>query len=359
MPAFMPSVWGRLVLQNLQPWRGRAACSSLTGARHLGASYAFLSSSATGLRVVRVGFKRTMFSGRPSGEGYQHFQRGPGGGGDSSRSRLQVLAMVGFFPTSLLIYYLTHLEQAPYTGRWRMIDISKEKELEMGRISYQQALQQAQRRGHAILPPNHPSSKLVRKIGDRIAAATQLDFPWEFTVVHSPQVNAFCSPGGKVVVYSGLLQLFNHNEEAVAAVLAHEVGHAVARHGVEQLGFANILLALEFAASLAFNARFATSMLVTLGGRLPYSRKLESEADHIGLHLLARTCHYDPASALTMHEVLGKAQARAGVQSLELLQTHPSDQRRVAKLREWLPEIQTKRADMCSNVHEMRRSGFF
>ena len=103
-----------------------------------------------------------------------------------------------------------------------MIDISHAKELELGRISYQQALRNAQLQGHAILPPNHPSAVLVRSVGQRIAAATGLNLPWEFTVVASPQVNAFCSPGGKVVVYSGLLQarLLLPNPPSPRAILA-------------------------------------------------------------------------------------------------------------------------------------------
>ena len=95
IPAFMTTGFGRLVLHNLQLWRGQAAASALSGARHSVVS----SLSSTGLRV-RLGFPRTMFSGRPSGEGYQHFERGPGGGGDSSRSRLQAIHLL--HPSTLL-----------------------------------------------------------------------------------------------------------------------------------------------------------------------------------------------------------------------------------------------------------------
>eukprot|EP00291_Cryptomonas_curvata_P017632 CAMPEP_0172170684 /NCGR_PEP_ID=MMETSP1050-20130122/11416_1 /TAXON_ID=233186 /ORGANISM="Cryptomonas curvata, Strain CCAP979/52" /LENGTH=124 /DNA_ID=CAMNT_0012841917 /DNA_START=325 /DNA_END=696 /DNA_ORIENTATION=+ len=124
---------------------------------------------------------------------------------------------------------------------------------------------------------------MVRRVGMRIASASGMEqLPWDFRVVDSPIVNAACLPGGKVVVFTGLLELFEYREDALAVVLAHEAAHALARHSAEQLGFTQLLLWAEFAVNLVLHARFVTHWLSTFAGRLPYSRQLESEADHIG-----------------------------------------------------------------------------
>jgi len=118
----------------------------------------------------------------------------------------------------------------------------------------------------------------------------------------------------------------------------------VARHSAEQLGFVNILLWMEFAVNLVFNARFITSRLFLLGGRLPYSRKLELEADYIGLMLLAKTCQYNVDLAPGVFETLGKSQGR----HIEILTTHPTSERRMEALRQALPEARAAQA-MCAS----------
>jgi Zn-dependent protease with chaperone function len=122
--------------------------------------------------------------------------------------------------------------------------------------------------------------------------------------------------------------------------LAHEAGHVVARHSAEQLGFFNILLWMEFAVNLVFNARFITNRLFLLGGRLPYSRKLELEADYIGLMLLAKTCRYSVDVAPDVFETLGRAQGL----HIEMLTTHPTSEHRTEALRQALPEARSAQA---------------
>jgi predicted Zn-dependent protease len=284
---------------------------------------------------------RLVFDGRPRGEGYTHFKSAQGHsiGGSGARFWYPLIAGV---PGSLLLYYVFHLDRAPFTNRIRMIDLSREKELAIGAANYRSLLA-----SHPVLPDSHPASKLVQKVGYRIAAVAGLGgLVWEFKVLDSPMVNAACLPGGKVVVFRGLLDLYNYDETALAVVLAHEAGHVVARHAAEQLGFANLLLWAEFAVNIVFNARFITNRLFTLGGRLPYSRKLELEADYIGLMLLAKTCRYDPGAAPGVFETLGRATGK----HVEFLATHPNSDRRIQALREALPEARKSAQSLCASL---------
>eukprot|EP00292_Cryptomonas_paramecium_P023215 CAMPEP_0113661512 /NCGR_PEP_ID=MMETSP0038_2-20120614/10_1 /TAXON_ID=2898 /ORGANISM="Cryptomonas paramecium" /LENGTH=195 /DNA_ID=CAMNT_0000576201 /DNA_START=226 /DNA_END=810 /DNA_ORIENTATION=+ /assembly_acc=CAM_ASM_000170 len=167
---------------------------------------------------------------------------------------------------SMGAYYLWHLNYAPFTGRMRMIDMSPERERVIGTISFNSFLA-----NHNVLPPNHPSTILVKRVGYRIAQAAGMnDLPWEFKVVDSPMINAACLPGGKVVVFNGLLQLLNYREDALAVVLAHEAAHVLARHTAEKLAFTQLLLWAEFAVNLVFQARFMTNWISALAVRLPY-----------------------------------------------------------------------------------------
>ena len=197
-----------------------------------------------------------------SKEGYKHFRTDP----SFHRSTWISLGVLGAIPASLAAYYIWHLDRAPFTGRLRMIDMSRERELELGTSNFRALLAH-----QALLPETHPASILVKRVGIRIAEASGLQqLPWEFRVVASPVVNAACLPGGKVVVYTGLLELLEFREDALAVVLAHEAAHALARHSAEQLGFIQVLLWAEFAVNLVFNARFITRWLATFAGRLPY-----------------------------------------------------------------------------------------
>jgi metalloendopeptidase OMA1, mitochondrial len=198
-------------------------------------------------------------------EGYKHFNNNH----QQQRSNFMGLALLGAIPTSLAAYYFFHLDRAPFTGRIRMIDMSREREYELGTANFRALLAH-----QVVLPDTHPASIMVRRVGMRIASASGLEqLPWDFRVVDSPIVNAACLPGGKVVVFTGLLELFEYREDALAVVLAHEAAHALARHSAEQLGFAQLLLWAEFAVNLVFHARFITHWLSTFAGRLPYRLK--------------------------------------------------------------------------------------
>ena len=182
----------------------------------------------------------------------------------------------------------------------------------------------------------------VREVGERIAAvAERPDYQWEFALIEADEANALALPGGKVVVYTGLLP-FAQNSAGLAAVIGHEVAHALARHGAERLSQRRIIDALASGATAAIGlpglghlAVLALGLGVQVGYELPFSRAQELEADHIGLILMARA-GYDPQQALYLWQRFAAAEK----QTIEFLSTHPSPATRLEDMRLWLPEAQ-------------------
>jgi predicted Zn-dependent protease len=158
---------------------------------------------------------------------------------------------------------------------------------------------------------------------------------WEFAVVASEEANAFVVPGGKVVVYTGLLRLLGSQDE-LAAVLAHEVAHVLARHAAERMTQASTLELLRAVAYWAFGIPVPAGLLAPVFF-LPNSRRAETEADLIGIQLAARAC-FDPAAAASVFEKLGAVERAAGGAAMpKLLRTHPLSDARVAAIRRHLP----------------------
>ncbi len=197
-------------------------------------------------------------------------------------------------------------------------------------------------------------AEMVRRVGSRIAAAITKyytdkgqgaalsGYNWEFNLVDNKEVNAWCMPGGKVVVYTGLLPV-TQNEAALAVVLGHEITHAVAKHGNERMSQVAIAQGLEVAgniftsgnskANAIFSNVFAPSAQVAV--LLPNSRNQELEADHFGLNFAAMA-GYNPQEAIPFWQRMAKA--GSGNKPPEFLATHPSDEKRIAKLQELMPE---------------------
>jgi predicted Zn-dependent protease len=197
--------------------------------------------------------------------------------------------------------------------------------------------------------------ELVKRVGNDIRLATEVyykakgqgadlkNFAWEFNVVDDPNtVNAFCMPGGKVVVYTGILKV-TQNEDALAVVMGHEIAHALAKHGnermsqgvVAQLGLTSLDLALSQkpAATRALLMQ-AAGAGTQVGVLLPFSRTHESEADEIGLYLMAMA-GYNPAEAAPFWERMNKL---GGSRPPEFLSTHPDPAKRSQKLKELQPK---------------------
>jgi predicted Zn-dependent protease len=214
----------------------------------------------------------------------------------------------------------------------QFVAVTEKQEVALAETTYRDMLTEQP------LSTNQATIRVVNRVGQRIAAvAERPDFDWEFRVIASPDQNAFCLPGGKVAVYEGLLPLCQ-NEAELAVVLAHEVAHALARHGGERMSHENV--ANFFGRAVNYfskdreeatqqRVRWAYGLASKYGVLLPYSRKHESEADEIGLILMARA-GYDPRVAPGFWERFANA---SGPNQPEFLSTHPSDLRRAEQLR--------------------------
>jgi len=188
----------------------------------------------------------------------------------------------------------------------------------------------------------------LQRVGQRIAAAAQKDLPdarWEFILFESKEVNAFCLPGGKVGIYTGILPIAK-DESGLATIVGHEVAHAAARHGAERMSQALLVQVggslLDTAAqNKAENTRKALSAAYGLGAQigvqLPHSRRQELEADHMGLVYMARA-GYDPRPSVEMWQRFAAFSKQQGGKSLPFLSTHPVDEVRIAQLQQLMPK---------------------
>jgi len=226
---------------------------------------------------------------------------------------------------------------APYTRRSQLMLVSADEETKLGATAFKEVL--AKNRVDPRPAVNGP----VADTGTRIArVAERPDYEWRFVVIDDPkQQNAFCLPGGKVAVYSGIFPIAQ-DTNGLAVVLGHEIAHALARHGAERLsqGLAaqagGSLLGTLLGSSPSANAVLAAyGVGAQVGVLLPFSRTQESEADHIGLILMARA-GYDPHGALAFWQRMERA--AGGGSPPEYLSTHPSHGTREQQIEAWLPE---------------------
>ncbi|WP_295133551.1 M48 family metallopeptidase [uncultured Reyranella sp.] len=245
---------------------------------------------------------------------------------------------------------LAACETAPVSGRSQVMLVSENEEREMGLQAYREVLNKEP------LSRDAQVNAMVDKVGRRIANAAEHPpqelwraprFRWEFKTVDKNEPNAFCLPGGKVVVYTGLLPI-TKTETGMAVVVAHEVAHALARHGAERMSDQMVASVGTAAAAVALSATvsgrsrtYLPAMMAavgagaTVGYILPMSRAQESEADRIGLVLMAMA-GYDPREAVALWERMRAASS--GKRQAEWLSTHPADTTRIADIRRWLPE---------------------
>ncbi len=252
-------------------------------------------------------------------------------------------------PLLLTALIFSACQKNAVTGR-RSVDLLPESEMmAMSFTEYDKFLAE-----HKPLPDDNKDVILVRKVGTRIQRAVeqyykdkgfskQLDgFKWTFNVVDENTINAWCMPGGKVVVYTGLLPV-TLDEPSLAVVMGHEIAHAVARHGNERMSqgmmvqFGGAVLATALQTKPAMTQQlFQQAYGVSTGlGVLKYSRKHESEADKMGI-IFAAMSGYDPEAAITFWERMAKS--TGGQKPPELLSTHPSDETRINDLKAFMPE---------------------
>jgi predicted Zn-dependent protease len=221
----------------------------------------------------------------------------------------------------------------PETGRSQFNLFSLNQEAELGARAYSEILAQEK------LSTDRKANEMLQRVGTRIATvSSQPDWAWEFKLIESEQANAFCLPGGKVAVYTGILP-YTRNEAGLAAVVGHEVAHAIARHGGERMSQQTLIQggAIAVDAIVGGQAEEVRDIVNTAYGLgsttlviLPYSRDHESEADTIGTLYMARA-GYDPHEAI---ELWKRMPAGGG---LEWLSTHPSNETRIRNLEELMP----------------------
>lgn len=221
---------------------------------------------------------------------------------------------------------------APETGRKQLLLVPESQEITLGAQAFDKVSTDAE------VSSNAEMSAVVRRVGERIAEHSgRTDFDWEFKLFASAEQNAFCLPGGKVAIYEGILPVCQ-NEAGLAVVMSHEVAHALARHGGERMSqtmavdgvknFGN-LLAKKYVPGrdeLLMQAYGVGSQYLVI---LPYNRKQESEADHIGVMLMSKA-GYDPAEAPRFWSRF--AALKGEDQTIEFMSTHPADQRRADDL---------------------------
>ena len=249
-----------------------------------------------------------------------------------------------------LIVVYAGCRSAPITGRKQMLLLPEDQEVSLGATAYQETVAKEK------LSTNAQYNEMVQRVGQRIAAVSdRKDYQWEFKVIASPQQNAFCLPGGKVAIHEGILPICE-SEAGLAVVMSHEIAHALARHGGERISQGYAVEAARQAMAYATRTQEQQRQEMILkaygaaseyGVILPYSRKHEAEADHIGLMLMSKA-GYDPAEAPRFWQRF--AAANTGEKPMEFFSTHPSDANRAAALMGLLPDAQKLYAEAPTRV---------
>jgi predicted Zn-dependent protease len=242
--------------------------------------------------------------------------------------------ILGAIAVTLLIVACQTVQQ---TGRSQFIIVSDAQELQLGQDAYKETLQKSR------LSTRSDWQAQLRRVGQRIAAAAEKpEFQWEFNVIQGKDVNAFALPGGKVAFWEGIMPVAQ-DDNGIAVIMGHEVAHALARHGAERMSQsmgAEILGQIislgvgQVSPGIHDEVLQAFGLGATVGVLLPWGRTQESEADRIGLTLMAKA-GYDPANAIAFWQRMTNI---AGDKPPQFLSTHPSDETRISQIRESLPE---------------------
>ncbi len=259
-------------------------------------------------------------------------------------TRLLLLAMMSF----VLIACGT-TSTVPITGRKQNLIVSDEQVLSLSNQQYQEYMRTAKASTDAT------NTAMVKRVGQRLAEAVVSylnsnglgsevsQYQWEFNLVQDTQINAFCMPGGKIVVYEGLLPVTN-DEASLAIVLGHEIAHAVAKHSAERLSNAYkqqyglaILGTVAQGAGMSDDWVQLGATVIGVGAQAwssGFSRKQESEADHMGI-VFAAIAGYNPSTAITFWQRMSSA---TGGGSSSIFSDHPTDATRIQQIQGWLPE---------------------
>ena len=264
------------------------------------------------------------------------------------RKHLQDAVNLG--TVSCMLALMIGCETNPYTGRSQLLMTSVTEEMQMGAQAYSQVKNDPKMRPsqdpREIEPVKRVASRIIEAAKRSKYAEIAKEFQWEVTVIKDDKtMNAFALPGGKIAVYTGIFPVAK-TEAGLAAVLGHEVTHALARHGAERMSQGQLTNAALQVIGTAAGASTGNAMLgqatmaalgagAQVGVLLPFSRKHESEADYIGI-LLAADAGYDPRESVHLWERMEQMSSGGGPS--EFLSTHPGHETRIEQLKKWMPE---------------------
>jgi len=231
-----------------------------------------------------------------------------------------------------LIFFTSCTSKTPYTNRGQLILLSQSQELSLGEQSYKETLSKSK------VITNTKEANKIKEIGTRIAkVANRADYEWEFNLVQNNEKNAFCLPGGKVVVYTGIFSVAK-NDDQLATVISHEIAHALARHGAERMSTSMVAQGVQTVGTIvlgtqgsqytqAFNIAFGLGS--QYGVLMPYGRMQESEADEIGIYLM-KDAGYNLNEAIKFWENMSNGEN----EGVEFLSTHPNSSTRIERIKE-------------------------
>ncbi len=263
-------------------------------------------------------------------------------------------------------YYFSHSNAASFTGRKQLLDTSAEEEAALGLQSYKEILQQSDVVRTGPVPQEvqgiaqrlvEAAPKVEKYLADANGTPATTDwgsYDWQVSVIQSDEVNAFCLPGGKIAVYTGIIPVAK-NDDGLAVVMGHEIAHALLRHGGERMAQQKLVQMGSIAASMStgdMDPQQRQMVMAAIGAGaqygviLPFSRSHESEADHVGLLLAAAAC-YNPQEAPKLWErmaALGKQKPP------EFMSTHPAEGTRIDQLNAWMPEAMQVRQQFCGTT---------
>lgn len=258
--------------------------------------------------------------------------------------------MFRYITLPICLFLLGACSTVPITGRSQLNLIPGSSMLSMSNQQYGTFLKENK------VSRNQQQVAMVRRVGQRVQNAVEryfinsglkehlADYKWEFNLVEDKQVNAWCMPGGKVVVYTGILPIAV-DDTGLAVVMGHEIAHAIAEHGNERMSQGLLAQLGGVALSTALSTKPAATQQLWMsvygvgaqyGAIMPYGRMQESEADHLGLVFMAMA-GYDPKAAISFWERM--AAQKGGQAPPEFLSTHPSDANRIANIKRLIPEV--------------------
>ena len=275
---------------------------------------------------------------------------------------LRWIILLGFAAYAAWTWY-GNKQVDPYTGEDARYGATPQEEAELGAQAYQEVLGDAQAQ-QALLPADHQVSQQIRTIAQRLVArvpqvAADLaaehgqpmpdlsSFQWDVNVINSEEANAFCLPGGKIAVYTGLIPVAQ-SADAMAVVMGHEIAHALQRHGAQRMAQQKLVQLGQMAAGMSGvdpQTMAALGAGIQYGIVLPYGRNHESQADEVGLMLAAAAC-YDPAQAIPLWERM--SQLGGGQRPPEFASTHPDPANRISRLQEMQPKAQAFYQKYCA-----------